>query len=156
MSPLERLKRFSMAPKLALRQEAREDGSMANRKIQGIYAITLLALMLIHPGAFAQERQKVSIDEILAAATAEKETVERDYRARRAAERRRAQQTGERTIAVKLGDGLAPEDRELADRGKFRGSDRSYREKEAVARLEREWKEVNKALQRVLTEDSKN
>lgn len=125
---------------------------MAMPLIQWIYAIPLLMIALFPPLASAQERQKVSIESVLAEAAAEKESVERHYRARLAAERRQARQSGKRTISVKLGDGLAPEDRELADRGKFAGADRAYREKEAIAKLEHEWKEVNKAVQQALTE----
>lgn len=123
---------------------------MALIKTYGIYAITLVAAFAITSDAFAQERKQVPVAEILAEAAAEKALVERSYRANQAAGRANEGRTEQRTISVEIGDGLAPEG-ELAGRA-GKGQDRSYREKEAVAKLEREWKEVNKAMKRAIIE----
>lgn len=128
---------------------------MATRKILWIYAIPLLLVLIFAQNALSQERRKVPLEDALAAAAEDKATVERAYIARQSAERRKASHTKERrSISVELGDGLAPEDRELADRVKFKGADRAFREKEAIAKIEREWKAVNKAVERVLLEKS--
>ncbi len=119
---------------------------MAVRRSQWMYTIPLLAVLFFHLEASARERQKVPIKEILAAATAERELIERDYRSKLAAENAKTDPS-ERMIAVTLGDGLAPGG-ELTHRVKE--SDRSYQEKEAIEKLEREWKEVNKAVKRAL------
>jgi hypothetical protein len=115
----------------------------------------ILGLVIIANGfsAVAEARDLALLNKALADSTQERAGVEREYKKNDATSRNshRAGDLSEiRAISVELGDELGAESGG-GDHLKFHDKNRVFREKAVSAKLDREWKDVNRSMKEVST-----